>query len=74
MTLKQKDKLSMLDHGFWRCLMRSSDSRLLLRRLAYTRPTSFGRFAVDAKIGELALDNDFLVGALSKAGMLSAKK
>ncbi len=27
-----------------------------------------------AKIGELALENDFLVGALSKAGMLSAKK
>lgn len=27
-----------------------------------------------AKIGQLALENDFLVGALSKAGMLSAKK
>ena len=27
-----------------------------------------------AKIGELALENDFLVGALSKAGMLSAKR
>ena len=27
-----------------------------------------------AKIGKLALENDFLVGALSKAGMLSAKK
>jgi transposase len=27
-----------------------------------------------AKIGELALENDFLAGALSKAGMLSAKR
>jgi transposase len=27
-----------------------------------------------AKIGQLTLENDFLVGALSKAGLLSAKK
>jgi len=27
-----------------------------------------------AKIGQLALENDFLVSALSKAGLLSAKK
>ena len=27
-----------------------------------------------AKIGELALENDFLAGALGKAGMLSAKR
>ncbi len=27
-----------------------------------------------AKIGELTLDNDFLSGALSKAGLLSAKR
>ena len=30
--------------------------------------------ALHAKIGELALENDFLSGALSKAGMLSAKQ
>ncbi|OIQ66317.1 transposase [mine drainage metagenome] len=30
--------------------------------------------AMHAKIGQLALENDFLVGALSKAGLLSAKK
>ncbi|MCW2332925.1 hypothetical protein M2323_001842 [Rhodoblastus acidophilus] len=30
--------------------------------------------ALHAKIGELALENDFLCGALSKAGLLSAKK
>ncbi len=27
-----------------------------------------------AKIGQLALENDFLEGALTKAGMLSAKR
>ena len=27
-----------------------------------------------AKIGELTLENDFLTGALSKAGLLSAKR
>jgi len=30
--------------------------------------------ALHAKIGQLALENDFLHGALSKAGMLSAKR
>lgn len=30
--------------------------------------------ALHAKIGELALENDFLSGALNKAGLLSAKK
>lgn len=30
--------------------------------------------ALHAKIGELALENDFLAAALGKAGMLSAKR
>ncbi len=30
--------------------------------------------ALHAKIGELALENDFLAGALGKAGLLSAKR
>ena len=30
--------------------------------------------ALHAKIGQLALENDFLKGALTKAGMLSAKR
>ncbi len=30
--------------------------------------------AMHAKIGQLTLENDFLSGALSKAGLLSAKK
>jgi transposase len=30
--------------------------------------------ALHAKIGELTLENDFLEGALTKAGMLSARR
>ncbi|MEY9460281.1 transposase [Bradyrhizobium ottawaense] len=30
--------------------------------------------ALHAKLGELALENDFLSGALTKAGLLSAKR
>lgn len=30
--------------------------------------------ALHAKIGELTLENDFLEGALSKAGLLSGKR
>jgi len=30
--------------------------------------------ALHAKIGELTLENDFLEGALSKAGLLNAKR
>ena len=30
--------------------------------------------ALHAKIGQLALENDFLSGALTKAGLLSAKR
>ena len=30
--------------------------------------------ALHAKIGELTLENDFLEGALGKAGLLSAKR
>jgi transposase len=42
-------------------------------------PADAGSVAVDvktlhAKIGELTLENDFLAGALNKAGMLSAKR
>ena len=29
---------------------------------------------MDTKIGELTLENDFLEGALTKAGLLSAKQ
>jgi len=31
-------------------------------------------FTAHAKIGELTLEKDFLAGALSKAGLLSAKR
>ena len=35
---------------------------------------SFGIKELHAKIGELTLENDFLEGALTKAGLLSAKR
>jgi transposase len=37
-------------------------------------PPSVDLKVLHAKIGELALENDFLAGALIKAGMLSAKR
>jgi len=39
-----------------------------------TAPPAVDLKTLHAKIGELALENDFLSGALSKAGMLSAKR
>jgi len=37
-------------------------------------PAAVDLKTLHAKIGELALENDFLAGALNKAGMLSAKR
>lgn len=39
-----------------------------------TAEPEFDVKALHAKIGQLTLENDFLEGALNKAGMLSAKK
>ena len=54
-------------------------SRRRCRRVRPGEERSRRRPAVDlkalhAKIGELTLENDFLEGALSKAGLLSAKR
>ena len=38
------------------------------------RPPPVDLKSLHAKIGELTLENDFLEGALSKAGLLSAKR
>jgi transposase-like protein len=53
----------------------------LLERMGevFERPGQSAEPAIDvkalhAKIGELTLENDFLEGALSKAGLLSAKR
>jgi transposase len=37
-------------------------------------PAAVGLKSLHAKIGELTLENDFLSGALSKPGLLSAKR
>ena len=42
--------------------------------VSQTQAASVDLKALHAKIGELALENDFLPGALTKAGMLSAKR
>ena len=52
--------------------------RLLLDRAAElfeagARPDPVNLAPLHAKIGQLALENDFLEGALTKAGLLSAK-
>lgn len=52
--------------------------RQLLERAAEVfesgaRPEPVNLAPLHAKIGQLALENDFLEGALSKAGLLSAK-
>jgi len=39
-----------------------------------TSPPAVDLKELHAKIGQLALENDFLAGALTKAGMLSAKR
>jgi transposase len=39
-----------------------------------TAPESVDLAPLHAKIGQLALENDFLEGALTKAGLLSAKR
>ena len=39
-----------------------------------TAPPAVDLKELHAKIGQLALENDFLAGALTKAGMLSAKR
>ena len=41
---------------------------------AAAQPPAVDLKALHAKIGQLALENDFLEGALSKAGLLSAKR
>lgn len=48
-------------------------SACLLRQAGSATPTVDVK-TLHAKIGELALENDFLEGALTKAGLLSAKR
>ena len=48
-----------------------------MQSAAYAIPSDaklLQQFDVHAKIGELTLENDFLEGALTEAGLLSAKR
>ena len=54
--------------GCWR------GRRRCLARMGRRQEPAVDVKTLHAKIGELTLENDFLEGALSKAGMLSAKR
>jgi transposase len=58
------------------CLHQSRDKGRFIFRLSGKSEAAPGvdLKVLHAKIGELALENDFLEGALIKAGMLSAKR
>ena len=46
----------------------------LVPAVASARRSQIDVKSLHAKIGELTLENDFLEGALSKAGLLSARR
>ena len=72
--------LAWPDVWIWRISMPCSFSQLLERAAgvfgAAAEPVQPGvdLKALHAKIGQLTLENDFLEGALTKAGLLSAKR
>jgi transposase len=57
----------------WRTQLLESAAELFGRGAAEAVPAVDVK-ALHAKIGELTLENDFLAGALGKAGLLSAKR
>ena len=57
----------------WRTQVLDGAAGLFSGRVAEAAP-AVDLKVLHAKIGELTLENDFLAGALSKAGLLSAKR
>ena len=57
----------------WKEQLQASAANVFASGTAPAAPTVDVK-SLHAKIGELTLENDFLEGALSKAGLLSAKK
>ena len=60
----------------WKAQLAGGRGRRVRRRIAQAAPAAppVDVKTLHAKIGELTLENDFLSGALSKAGLLSAKR
>ena len=81
-ALKERETLAQLASKFdvhpnqitqWKTQLLEQASTVFEQGAASKEP-SVDIKTLHAKIGELALENDFLEGALTKAGLLSAKK
>ena len=58
----------------WKAQLESGAADVFGPSRTGTAPPAVDVKALHAKIGELTLENDFLEGALTKAGLLSAKR
>ena len=58
----------------WKAQLVNAAARVFGSGSAKEATTPVDLKALHAKIGELTLENDFLAGALGKAGLLSAKR
>jgi transposase len=58
----------------WKAQLEVSASEIFGSGVAASTAPTIDVKSLHAKIGELTLENDFLEGALTKAGLLSAKR
>jgi transposase len=58
----------------WKAQLEGSAANVFGSGSAAATPPAVDVKSLHAKIGELTLENDFLEGALTKAGLLSAKR
>jgi transposase-like protein len=58
----------------WKAQLESGAADMFGRGGGAAAPPTIDVKSLHAKIGELTLENDFLEGALTKAGLLSAKR
>ena len=58
----------------WKCQLLEGAAGVFCGDKSESKEAAVDLKALHAKIGELALENDFLEGVLSKAGLLGAKR
>ena len=58
----------------WKSLLQEGAADVFGRGFGVSNLPAVGVKSLHAKVGELTLENDFLEGALSKAGLLNAKR